>query len=110
MASSAAAPRMVSWPLSRFTICSLRFAPRARFTSSELEREMQNRLVVPIHAAEVDVGRDQTDLVANPLRHERGLRIVKNDAFLLVEQAGPRVDLGDNRVDAQRRNPIPQHA
>src|SRR5262245_52206460 len=71
---------------------------------------MEHRLVVPVHAAEIQLRRDEANLVANPLGHERRLRVVENDAFLFVEQAGPLVDLGDDRVHTKRADPIPQHA
>src|SRR5688572_12726888 len=68
----------------------------------ELEREVDQARFVPVDLAEIDVRRDQPDLVADPLRHHRSLGVIEDDAFLLVEPARRLVDLGDDRIDAER--------
>src|SRR6185295_3654351 len=45
---------------------------------------------------------------ADPLRHHRGLGVVDDDALLVVEPARPLVNLGDDRVDAERQDAVAQ--
>jgi len=42
--------------------------------------------------------RDLPDLVADPLCDERRLRVIQDNAFLLIEPAGSLVNLSDDRV------------
>jgi hypothetical protein len=44
------------------------------------------------------------------VREERGLGVVEDDALFAVEPARVLVDLGDDRVEAGRENPVSQRA
>src|SRR5688572_17584888 len=76
----------------------------------EFEREVDQARLVPVDLAEIDVRRDQADLVADPLRHHRGLGVVEDDALLVVEPARRLVDLGDDRVDTEWQDAVAQGA
>src|SRR5262245_21631290 len=71
---------------------------------------MEDWFVAPVHPAKIQIRCNEADLVANPLSDERGLRIIEDDALLVVEQAGSFVDLSDDRVQAEHGNAIPQNA
>src|SRR5688572_26702795 len=75
----------------------------------ELQREMKQPLLFPVDLAQIGAGFDLADLVADPLSDRRRLAVVDDDAFLLVEPGGPLVDRGDDRVQSEGRNPVPQH-
>src|SRR5580658_349984 len=62
----------------------------------KLQRKMNERRFVPIHPSQVKPRTDQPDLIPNPLRHQRRLRIVQNDAFLLIQPARPLVHRSHN--------------
>src|SRR6266404_1226413 len=79
-------------------------------TTSELETEVDQALLCPVDLAEVDPGADQADLVAYPVRDEGSLRVVQNDALLAVEPAWGLVDLGDDRLYAERQNAVLERA
>src|SRR5215813_3090834 len=74
----------------------------------ELQREVDQPFFLPVHFAEIQLRTDLTDLVANPLRDGRRLRVVEDDALLAVEPARSFVDFGDDRVEVERRNAIAQ--
>ena len=65
---------------------------------------------LPEDEAEVDAGRDLADLVPDPLRDNRRVRVVEDDRLLLVEPARLLVDLGANRLDAERADLVQQLA
>src|SRR5215472_6885140 len=79
-------------------------------TPSELQREVDQPFLVPVHLAQVQAWADLANLVANPMRDERGLRVVENDALLAVQPARPHVHLGDDGVEPEREDPVPEHA
>src|SRR5687768_11447741 len=96
---------------SAITIASrIRKLVRQRFMAllAELQREVNGRLVAPVHAAEVGVGRDQTDLIAHTLGDLGRLRVVEQDALLPVEQTVVVPDFGDDGVDAEHRDAVAQ--
>src|SRR4029077_2054954 len=68
---------------------------------SELEAEVDQAILGPVHLAEIKARADEADLVANVVRHERRLGVVEDDALLVVEPARRLVDLGDDRLDAE---------
>ena len=76
----------------------------------ELEREVEDAVVVPIDDAEVGARIDQSHLVPDPVRHGRRLRVVEDDALFLVEPAGLLVDLRPDPVQVQRRDLVEQLA
>src|SRR4051812_46242053 len=81
--------------------CRLDAARRcSRRRSVELEGEIEAGLVVPVPPPQIEAGLEQPDFVANPLRHERRLRVIEHDALLAVEQTRSLVDLGDDGVEA----------
>ena len=75
----------------------------------ELEREMNQRLLTPVNTAEIQIWIDESNLISNPAGHQRGLRIVKNDAFLLIEPAWSLVDFRDDRVKAKVSDAISEY-
>src|SRR4029077_13156350 len=74
----------------------------------ELEREVEQLLGVPVDRPEIGVRRNLPDLVADVLGHQRRLRIVEDDAVLLVDEALAEVDLGQDRLEAERPDVIDQ--
>src|SRR5262249_8604678 len=71
---------------------------------SELQREVHDRLLVPIHAAEIKLRRDETYLVADPVRNQRRFGVVEDDAISGVEQAGRMIHLGDDGIESERQD------
>src|SRR5260370_32986588 len=65
----------------------------------EFQQEMEQPAALPIDLAEISLRLDEPDLVADPMRHQRCLGIVENDAFLLVEPACALVNLGNDRAE-----------
>src|SRR3954452_1744866 len=59
----------------------------------ELQREVQDLRLLPEDEPEVEPRRHLADLVADPLRHDRGLRVVEDDRLLAVEPALVLVNL-----------------
>jgi hypothetical protein len=51
---------------------------------------------------------NQANLVSNPMRHERGLAVVENDGFLLVEPTLRVINLGAEGLGTGRADPIPE--
>ena len=45
----------------------------------KFDGEINQPLLVPIDVAEIEAGRDLADLIANPVREERGLGVVEDD-------------------------------
>src|ERR1700722_4912276 len=77
-------------------------------TVLELQAKIDQTRPVPVNLAQIKVGTNQPNLISNPMRHHRGVRIIKHDAFLAVEPAGLLVDLGDNRLDAEHQDLVLQ--
>ena len=71
---------------------------------------MDQLLFAPVNHAEIDPGRDFADFIANPLREQRSLRVIEDDAFLLVEPAFVLVDFGHDRPVSEREDFVPQLA
>jgi hypothetical protein len=71
------------------------------FLGLKLQSEIDQALFVPIDFAEIKLRLDLADLIANPLRHHGGLRIVQDDAFFIIEPARPFVDFGDDGIQPQ---------
>src|SRR6185503_19484018 len=63
-----------------------------------------------VNFAEVSAWRDFANLIAHPMRQQRSLRVIEDDALLLVHPARTLVDLGDDRVQSERQNFVSQHA
>jgi hypothetical protein len=45
----------------------------------KFDGEINQPLLAPIDVAEIEAGRDLADLIANPVREERGLGVVEDD-------------------------------
>src|SRR5580704_16016489 len=71
---------------------------------------MNQRFLVPINPAQIEARTNQPDFVTNPVGNQRGFRIIKNNAFLVVEPTGAFVDFGNDGVEADRKNSVPQHS
>src|SRR4029077_20340224 len=50
------------------------------------------------------------DLITDPMRHERSLRIIEHNAFFVIKPARTFIDLGDDRVQSEEQNLISQDA
>jgi hypothetical protein len=59
-----------------------------------------------VHRAEVGSGGDLTDLVADVLSQQRCLRVVEDDAVLVVDETLADVNVGQNRFQAERPDMI----
>src|SRR5437667_888479 len=75
-------------------------------TTSELQTEVDQALLVPVHLAQIELRADQADLGTVPVRDHRGLRVVEDDALLAVEPARALVELGDNRLQAEGQDAV----
>ena len=53
-----------------------------RSRASELEAEVDQAALAPVHLAEIEAGSDKADFIANPVRHQRCLGVVEHDAKL----------------------------
>ena len=60
-----------------------------------MKREIDQALFAPVNFSEIGARSDLADLIPNPVRQERRLRVIQNNAFLAVEPALTLVDLGD---------------
>src|SRR5689334_13098984 len=85
-------------------------AARGGSTPFEFEREIDQPGLVPIGEAEIDVRRDEADLVADPMSHDRGYRVVEDDALLAVQPARRLVDLGGDGMNAEGQDAVEQGA
>src|SRR5438034_1162587 len=88
------------------TWCAIRSAISGR----KLQREMQDLVALPVDESEIDAGRDCADLVPDPVRGERRLRVVEDDRLLLVEPAGVFVDLRADGLDPERKDLVAELA
>src|SRR5262249_39708915 len=77
---------------------------------AEVEREVQDLASLPEHDAKVELGRHLSDLIADPVGNDRGLRVVEHDAFLAVDPAGCSVDLGRDCRYARWKHKVAQLA
>ena len=77
---------------------------RPRAHAAELEREVEDLVLLPVHEPEVEARSDLADLVAHVPREERRLRVVEDDRLLAVEPARLLVDLRAHRLDAERED------
>src|SRR5262245_48195296 len=73
---------------------------------SELQGEIDQPLFVPIDFAKVKLRCDESNLISDPMRHQRRIGIIKDDALFVVEPTGPLVDLGNDGVEAERQDAI----
>src|ERR1700693_5560405 len=65
-------------------------------TALELQAEMDQPVLAPVHHAQVEIRREATDLVPDVVRHDGRIGIVQDDALLGVQPTGTLVDPGDN--------------
>src|SRR5690349_10719582 len=62
----------------------------------ELQAEIDQAILAPVHLAQVEIRRDQPDLIADPLGDQRGVGVVQHDALLAIEPARALVHLGND--------------
>src|SRR6187549_2393735 len=74
------------------------------------QREVDQFLFTPVNDPKVNSRSHFADFVADPFGHERSLRVIENDALLLVEPALVVVDLCHNRLVPKRQNLVPELA
>src|SRR5258708_5273994 len=72
------------------------------------ERKINQSLFAQINFAEVNARRDFADLVTNPMRNQRGLGVVQNDALFVIHPALAFVHLGDDSVESKRQDLVSQ--
>src|SRR5688572_17982627 len=65
----------------------------------ELQGEVNQRLLVPIHLPKVEARRDHPNLVANPLGDQRRVGVINRDAFFLIHPTGIFVDGRNDRIE-----------
>src|SRR6266508_2366649 len=83
------------------TMVSADWYGTGRALPGELQREVEDLALLPEDEPEIEARRDLADLVADPLRHDGGLRVVEDDRLLAVEPALVLVDLGPNSLDPE---------
>src|SRR3954469_13321736 len=101
-----------------FPRCDLRFFLRGVSHSAKsglsgdgkFEGEIDESFLAPVNFSEINARRDFAYFVANPMRQQRRLRIIEHDALLVIEPARAFVDLGDDRVQAERQDFVAQDA
>src|SRR3954471_16511019 len=71
-------------------------------SGGELEREVQDAVVIPKDDPKVGAFVDEPYLVTDPVGDDRRLRVVENDAFFLVKPTGFLVHLGADAVEMER--------
>jgi hypothetical protein len=49
--------------------------------STELQAEMNQRLLPPVHAAEIEIWANQADLITYPVRDYGSVRVVKDNSL-----------------------------
>src|SRR5438105_2153929 len=74
------------------------------------QREVQDPGLVPEYEAEVDAFPDLADLVPDPMRDKRRLRVVEDDARLLIEPALAAVYGRDDGMQIKRGDAVLEHA
>src|SRR4051794_23558713 len=75
----------------------------------KLEREIDQALFAPVNFTKISMWADLADLIANPMRDQRSLRIVEHDALFVIEPARAFVDLCDDRIQAEGGDSVAQH-
>src|ERR1041385_5247173 len=76
----------------------------------KFESEINQSLFAQINFAKINVRRDFPNLVTDPVRHQRCLGIIEDDALFAIHPAGPLVHLGDDRVQSERQNFVSQNS
>src|SRR5271165_4769266 len=76
----------------------------------KLQAEVNQPLLCPVNFPQVEVGSNQADLIANPVRHHRRFGIIQHDTLLLVQPTRALVDLGDNGIETKYRDFVGEHA
>src|SRR5438046_1286166 len=82
----------------------------SRLPSRKLQSEINQPLFAQINFAEISAWHDFANLIADPMRQQRRLRVIEDDALLLVHPARTLVDLRDDRVQSEGQNFVSQHA
>src|SRR5947207_2798315 len=76
-------------------------ASSSRMFGSELQREVNETVLVPKHYPKIEAGPDEADLVAYPMRNQGGVRVVEDDAFFAVDPARLALDAGKDGIEAE---------
>src|SRR6266403_1890644 len=76
----------------------------------EFQSEINQSFLVPINLSQIRRGRDAPNFIPNPMRQERRLGIIEDDAFLVIQPTWRLVDFGDDRAKAERQNLVSQQA
>ena len=74
------------------------------------KREINQSLFAQVNFAEVSAWRDFANLITDPMRYQRSLRVIEDDALLVVHPARTFIDLGDDRVESERQNFVSQNS
>src|SRR6476660_877059 len=78
--------------------------------SRKLQSEINQPFFAQINFAEVSPWRDFANLIADPMRYQRSLGIIKDDALLAIQPARTFIHFGNDRVEAKRQNPVSQNS
>src|SRR5260370_33405956 len=79
----------------------------SRCGSAKLQTKMNQQFFPPIDPTEIEVWPNQPDFVTNPVGDHRGFGVVKDNALLVIEPTGGRVDLGNDGADSKDRDSVP---
>jgi hypothetical protein len=73
----------------------------------EVNEFVRNQLLLsPIDHAQIQTRTSLANLVANPLRHNGGLGVIKDNALFSIEPALASIDLGNDRFRSQQKQAI----
>src|SRR6476661_1578830 len=76
----------------------------------KLQREVDQRLLVPIDATKIETRIDRANFIADPMRNQRCLGIIEDDTFLAVEPAFILVNSRDDGIQPNRENSVSEHS
>src|SRR4051812_13043108 len=77
---------------------------------AEVQAEVDQALLLPVDLAQVEAGLDLTNLVPNPVRQQGRLRVIQDDAFLLVEPTRVLINFRDDRIQPKRCDAVCEDA
>src|ERR1035437_7199015 len=71
---------------------------------------MNGANLVPVHKPQVSSGADLSNFIADMLSHQRRLRVIEDNTFLVIKPACALVNLSDNDINSKSRDAICQRA
>src|SRR5262249_28304663 len=80
-----------------------------RLRHVKVETEIDETLLVPIDLAQIELGCDLPDLVADPMRDERSFGVIEHDALVAVEPAFVLIYVGDDCIEPERQDAVRKH-